>query len=81
MPQAEFDPPGEKWQLRLNIVVALPPKPPRLDIMRMYSCRKVHVGTMETKKEGIGIFNFKWWRHLTILSEYKEMLNIIEIRI
>ena len=27
MPQAGFDPPGEKWQLCLNIVVALPPKP------------------------------------------------------
>ena len=32
MPQVGFDPPGEKWQLCLNIVVALPPKPPRLDI-------------------------------------------------
>ena len=31
MPQAGFDPPGEKWQLCLNIVVALPPKPPQLD--------------------------------------------------
>ena len=31
IPQAGFDPPGEKLQLRLNIVVALPPKPPRLD--------------------------------------------------
>ena len=31
-PQAGLDPPGEKWQLGLNIVVALPPKPPRLDI-------------------------------------------------
>ena len=31
MPQAGFDPPGEKWQLCLNIVIALPPKPPRLD--------------------------------------------------
>ena len=26
-----FDPPGEKWQLCFNIVVALPPKPPQLD--------------------------------------------------
>ena len=31
MPPAGFDPPGEKWQLCLYIVVALPPKPPRLD--------------------------------------------------
>ena len=31
MTQAGFDPPGEKWQLCLNIVVILPPKPPRLD--------------------------------------------------
>ena len=31
MPHAGFDPPGEKWQLCWNIVVALPPKPPRLD--------------------------------------------------
>ena len=31
MPRAGFDPLGEKWQLCLNIVVALPPKPPRLD--------------------------------------------------
>ena len=31
MPQAGFDRWGEKWQLCLNIVVALPPKPPRLD--------------------------------------------------
>ena len=30
MPQAGFNPRGEKWQLCLNIVVALPPKPPRL---------------------------------------------------
>ena len=30
MPQAGFDPPGEKWQLCVNIVVE-PPKPPRLD--------------------------------------------------
>ena len=33
MPQAGFDPPGEKWQLCLNIVIALTPKPPRLDWM------------------------------------------------
>ena len=32
MPQAGLDPTGEKWQLCLNIVVALPPKSPRLDI-------------------------------------------------
>ena len=32
MPQAGFNPPGEKWQLCLNIVVASPPKPPRLDL-------------------------------------------------
>ena len=31
MPQAGFDPLGEKWQLCLNIVIALPPKPRRLD--------------------------------------------------
>ena len=31
MPQAEFDTPGEKWQLSLNIAIDLPPKPPRLD--------------------------------------------------
>ena len=31
MPQAGFNPPGEKWQLCLNIVVTLPPQPPRLD--------------------------------------------------
>ena len=31
MPQADFNPPGEKWQRCLNIVIALPPKPPRLD--------------------------------------------------
>ena len=33
MPQAGFDPPGEKWQLCLNIVIALTRKPPRLDWM------------------------------------------------
>ena len=36
MPQAGFNPPGEKWQLCLNIVVALPPKPPRLDFIVHY---------------------------------------------
>ena len=36
MPQAGFDPPGEKWQLCLKIVVALPPKPPRLDLYLCY---------------------------------------------
>ena len=39
MPQAGFDPPGEKWQLCLNIVVALPPKPPRLDVITGYSTK------------------------------------------
>ena len=32
IPQVGFDPPGKKWQLCLNIVVALPPKPPRVDL-------------------------------------------------
>ena len=36
MPQVGFDPQGEKWQLCLNIVVALPPKPPRLDSISYY---------------------------------------------
>ena len=37
MPQAVFDPPGEKWQLCLNIVVALPPKPPRLGTLPLFT--------------------------------------------
>ena len=41
MPQAGFDPPGEKWQLGLNIVVALPPKPPRLDCLTLLSTCKI----------------------------------------
>ena len=34
IPQAGFNPPGEKWQLCLNIAVALPPKAPWLDYNR-----------------------------------------------
>ena len=37
MPQVGFDPPGEKWQLCLNIVVALPPNPPRLGDNHVFS--------------------------------------------
>ena len=37
LPQAGLDPPGEKWQLCLNIVIALPPKPPQLDVLLTYN--------------------------------------------
>ena len=44
MPQAGFDPPGEKWQLCLNIVVALPPKPPRLDFVIWLTVHSINGG-------------------------------------
>ena len=49
MPQAGFDPLGEKWQLCLNIVVALPPKPPRLDTKSSYKVAKKDIESKKTK--------------------------------
>ena len=36
IPQAGFDLLGENWQLCLNLVIALPPKPPWLDSNQLY---------------------------------------------
>ena len=51
MPQAGFDPPGEKWQLYLNIVVPLPPKPPRLDGSSNLQTSKIMVIKKSEKSE------------------------------
>ena len=49
MPEAGFNPPGEETKTCVNIVLHLPPKPPRLDLV----LRKValHFGTALSNKK------------------------------
>ena len=57
MPQAGFNPLGEKWHLCLNIVVALPPKPPWLDKLFCYWLLFFHIKVYND-------LEFKWLPHI-----------------
>ena len=58
-----FKPPGEKWQLCLNVVAALPPKPPRLD--KLVICYAMKNSTDELKIK----LNSSWAQYIQMQGQ------------
>ena len=73
MPQAGFDPPREKWQLCLNIVVSLPPRPPWLDILTPCYRKFLSTGTL------LDLLKRNCWNQIHVQIDFVQNLTFKKI--